>query len=197
MQSISCEGCGQQTPPFDIVHFGPTDGKYRDICGRCFNTHVASLVGLDDFEHVRLDPISMIDISGTAHEFHFRTHLFGSGVTLDAFELADGVPSGYQFRVMGEPDDDLWQLMARLVEKMRRALALQHIENTPLGVHVTDRNVVRGRVESSDAENDWDLNIPTVVIDGREVSWADFGRMLAAYEGWQFKLEMVDLSDEV
>ena len=95
MQSISCEGCGQQTPPFDIVHFGPTDGKYRDLCGRCFNTHVASLVGLNDFEHVRLDPISMFDNGGTAHEFHFRTHLFGSGVTLDAFELADGVPSGY------------------------------------------------------------------------------------------------------
>ena len=196
MQSISCEGCGQLTPPFDIVHFGPTDGKYRDLCGRCFNTHVASQVGLDDFEHVRLEPISMIDISGTAHEFHFRTHLFGSGVTLDAFELADGVPSGYQFRVMGEPDDDLWRLMARLVEKMRRALALQHIEEGPLGLHVNARHVVRGLVESSDADDDIYRPVPMVVIDGRKVSWADFGHMLAAYEGWQFKLEMVDLSDE-
>ena len=53
---------------------------------------------------------------------------------------------------------------------------------------------MRGRI-------DWDESAvertPLLVIDGREISWNDFGRMLSAFEGWQFKLEIVDRSDEV
>ena len=36
-----------------------------------------------------------------------------------------------------------------------------------------------------------------VVIDGREISWDELGRMVAAFEGWQFKLELRDLSEEI
>ena len=36
-----------------------------------------------------------------------------------------------------------------------------------------------------------------VVIDGREISWDELGRMVAAFEGWQFKLEFPDLSEEI
>jgi hypothetical protein len=39
--------------------------------------------------------------------------------------------------------------------------------------------------------------MPLLVIDGREVSWEEFGRMLAAFEGWQFRMEIVDPSDGV
>jgi hypothetical protein len=35
------------------------------------------------------------------------------------------------------------------------------------------------------------------VIDGRELTWDDFGRLLSSYEGWQFKLEIRDRTDEV
>jgi prevent-host-death family protein len=34
-------------------------------------------------------------------------------------------------------------------------------------------------------------------IDGRPVTWEAFGRMLLRYEGWQFKLEIYDLSEEI
>ena len=39
--------------------------------------------------------------------------------------------------------------------------------------------------------------LPIFVIDGREISWDELGRMVAAFEGWQFKLEFRDRSDEV
>ena len=38
---------------------------------------------------------------------------------------------------------------------------------------------------------------PMLVIDGREISWDELGRMVATFEGWQFKLEFRDLSEEV
>jgi hypothetical protein len=38
--------------------------------------------------------------------------------------------------------------------------------------------------------------MPLVVIDGREISWEQFGRMLMTFEGWQFKLQILDRSEE-
>ena len=39
--------------------------------------------------------------------------------------------------------------------------------------------------------------MPLLVIDGREVSWEEFGRMLMTFEEWQFWMEIVDESEEV
>jgi hypothetical protein len=36
-----------------------------------------------------------------------------------------------------------------------------------------------------------------LVIDGRQVTWEQFGRMLMTFEGWQFKLEIKDPTEEV
>jgi hypothetical protein len=33
--------------------------------------------------------------------------------------------------------------------------------------------------------------------DGREFTWEEFGRMDFTFEGWQFKLEFKDRSEEV
>ena len=35
-----------------------------------------------------------------------------------------------------------------------------------------------------------------VIIDRRRVEWTDFGAMLMAFEGWQFRLELLDPSNE-
>lgn len=43
----------------------------------------------------------------------------------------------------------------------------------------------------------WDGRVPLMVVDGREISWERFGQMLMSHEGWQFKLEISDPSDEV
>jgi hypothetical protein len=136
----------------------------------------------------------MIDGRGIEHEFLFRSRLFGPGMAIDAFELRDGIPAGYEFRVIGDPNDDPLELLGKLVGKMRRALALTHLEDTDHGPQVNGRLVLRGTVDSDPGKSH---RVPMVVIDGREISWNRLGRMVAALEGWQFKLEFRDRSEEV
>ena len=76
----------------------------------------------------------------------------------------------------------------------RRALALTHLDDSDHGPYVNDRLILRGTVDSNPNE---EHRVPMVVIDGREISWDDFGRVVSAFEGWQFKLEFRDLSEEV
>jgi len=167
---------------------------YRQLCSRCFNAELAKLGGLNKFEHVQFEPVTLTDTRGETHEFHFRTHLFGTGVCLEAFELRDGYPAGYRFQVIGDPEDELLTLLGRLIEKMRRALSLKHVEDGELGLQIAEHQIVRGLIEWDEA---YDGRVPLLVIDGREITWEEFGRMLMTFEGWQFKLEIRDMSEEL
>jgi hypothetical protein len=192
-QQIHCDGCGQITPSYDIVSYGSMERGYRELCSQCFNQEVAKLGGLDTFEHPRFEPVGLPDCTGKVHEFHFRTRLYGPRVALDAFELRGGHPSGYQFQIIGDPEDDLLLLLGRLIEKIRRALSTKHLIDSDHGLQIADR-VVRGKVEWDEAE---DGRVPLLIIDGREITWEDFGRMLMSFEGWQFKLNIADKSEEL
>jgi hypothetical protein len=189
----ACEGCGEKVPSYDIVNVGSADRSYRHLCTQCFNAEVAHTHRLENFENFRLDRIVLTDVKGKAHEFHFRTHLFGAMVSLEAFELKRGAPSGYQFQILGDPDEEILSLLARLIERMRRALAVKHLKNGKYGLQIADQTV-RGRI-GSDKESG--VRTPMLTIDGQEISWEEFGRMLMTFEGWQFRMEIADRSEEV
>lgn len=179
----------------DGISYGSIETGYRELCSHCFNEEVAREGGLD-FQHVQFQPFVMRDAAGVEHEFHFRLRLLGDRVILETFELdEEGDPGGYQFAVMGEPEGDLFELMGQLVERMRRALAQRHLESDEHygGLHIRDF-LVRGRITWDEDE---DGRVPLLVIDGQTITWEQFGRMLMSYEGWQFKLEILDRSKEV
>jgi len=115
-------------------------------------------------------------------------------VTLDAFEVQDGDRAGYQFQIIGDPEEDMFAMLGRMVEKIRKALSVKHIRNAGdgHGLQIADMTV-RGRIECDLSE---DIRMPCVVVDGQEISWKDFGRMIISFEGWQFKLEILDRSEE-
>ena len=78
-----CEACGTAVPSYDVVSYGSIDRGYRELCTRCFNAEVASVLGLERFEHVQLQPIVMMDCAGEKHEFHFGIRLLGHVMALE------------------------------------------------------------------------------------------------------------------
>ena len=48
-------------PAYDVVSYGSIERGYCTLCTRCFNAEVASALGLEHFEHVRLEPVVMTD----------------------------------------------------------------------------------------------------------------------------------------
>jgi hypothetical protein len=190
---VSCDACGTAVPAYDVVNYGSMQQGYRELCSRCFNLEVASALGLERFEHVHLQPIVMTDCAGERHEFQFQMRLLGSMMALDAFEIKAGMPRGYQFQILGEPEDEPLSLLARLVERMRGSLSVKYLVSSEHGTQIADQTVC-GQIE-------WDASadgrVPLLVIDGQEVSWEELGRMLMSFEGWQFRLAIRDRSEEV
>ena len=149
-QQIRCASCGQITPSYEIVNYGSMEHGYRQLCRQCLNTEMAEAMGLEGFEHAKFEPVGLADCTGEVHEFHFRTNLFGTGVALDAFELRDGDPAGYQFQIIGDPEDDLLVLLGQLIQKIRRGLSTKHVVDGQHGLQIADDRVVRGKIEWDD-----------------------------------------------
>ena len=106
-----CESCGVAPRPFDSVLYGSFGEPSRLLCGRCFNRETARRGGLVDFEHIEFEPLTMSDARGREHVFQFRTHLFAAGVTIDAIEFNEDQSEGYCFKVIGDEEGDLFELL--------------------------------------------------------------------------------------
>ena len=141
-----CHTCRAPIAGYDSVHFGSIETGYRDLCSRCFNEEVAERGDLD-FQHVNFEPVEMADAAGKSHRFHFRLHLLGDRVSLEAFELKDGAPGGYQFQMLDEAEADLYAVMGQLIARMRRALAQQHLEHERGRRFSIKDFLVRGRID--------------------------------------------------
>jgi hypothetical protein len=196
MKRVRCTQCRSLTAPWDLVHIAQSDEeKYKPYCIDCSNRMMADRTGLKDFQAVPFESMQLTDASGNRHWFHFRTRLFGPGIALDAFEFPDAYGGGYRFQVIGKPDDDQMQLFATLLEKMRRALGNTHLAPAGNRWHIAEHGTVRGRIAAEKKpRRGWE---PVVVIDGKAFPWDTFGQMLLSYEGFQFKLELRSMSDEI
>jgi hypothetical protein len=189
-----CAACGTNMPQYDTVNTTNEGLNGRLLCTACFNSEMAHHTGIDDFGSIKFEPVHLIDANGVAHEFHFRTLLFGDKLSLESFEsTSEEEPSGYRFQTIGDPLEDQFVLLGKLIEKMRRSLAVIHTRVTDLGLQIID-DTVRGRIEWDGSD---DSHMPCAIIDGRRVEWDELGHMLMMFEGWQFKLEVRDPSDEV
>jgi len=165
----------------------------RFLCTRCYNESISEAIGLD-FEHLAFHPIILADKDSEKHTFHFQTRLLGDKVTIQALEIKNNAPKGYEFSIYGDAEDDLFGLFTKLVDRMGRELKRKHIEPGDLTrYNITEEDIVRGHITWDD---ETDGEVPCLVIDGKELSWHEFGRMLMAYEGFHFKLEIFEGDEE-
>lgn len=188
-----CQRCGQEVPGFDSVSVTYKDGS-KNFCNRCFNEIIATEWQID-FHHPEFLPLILLDVDGGVHTFHFRTWFTPVGtLAIDGFELIDGQEGGHQYCVRGDPEEDPRILFKKLYERMKRELARKHIEETDHGLQITDLRTVRAIIG---CDLDQDPTLPMLVIDGRNVRWQEFGRMLMTCEGWRFKLQVYGNSEEM
>jgi hypothetical protein len=198
MPGSACFRCGTVTSPHDVVSVASGDGVFRSLCSRCFNTEMAHHAELHAFQNPEFAPVRLADADGVVHEFHVRSVLFGDRLSLEAFEVASGDEDcmNFCFQNLGDPRSEPFELLGNLVQKVKRALATRHLVEHAGNLEMAG-TVIRGRIEwDSGQESRARGRLPCVVIDGRRVDWTEFGAMLMAFEGWQFRIELVDPSDE-
>lgn len=186
-----CTWCNKKTPAYNSILIPGETRNFR-VCLHCYNQEISKVAGIE-YDQVQLHPVILKDRDDMDHKFHFSLKLMGDIQLLKAVEMQDGRPCGYEFSMTGETSDGIFLLFSNLYTKMLTALDQKHIsKNLDTGQwQITPENRVKGQIRFS-RESNGSSGTPAICIDGKILSWEEFGRMLVTYEGFNFKLHIID-----
>jgi hypothetical protein len=178
-----CGRCGRILRPGEtIIVAGP-----GELCLACFNAEMAQQLNVD-FDDTRLAPVVLNDHDGAPHTFEIRSRLAPTGHVMEAIEVPLPERGGYRFAILADFGADAWDLLQRLYQKMRAAMAIRHIARTEHGWQIIDRSLT-GRIEW---DPDTEGTTPALVVDGQALSWDEVGRMLITFEGFTLEARVED-----
>ncbi len=192
-----CDECGQTKTSLGFVGLSSHEGDTsRHLCSECFNRDYMREAGLPELETVYFDPITRSDSVGKKHMFHFVVHM-STGLGIRAFEWTDDGPGGYEFFVLEHPETPVREAYQRLVAKIEAGLAVRYVGSSDFPGAAASQNrlyLIGSAVNGRIAERD---GVPTVVVDGREYTWEEFGEFLSPHTGFNFRLECFDASASI
>jgi len=179
-----CDKCGRDLKAGESISVTGVGER----CDECFNEEIAARMGVE-FDHTPLEPIELADADGVVHRFQIKSLLVATGREMVAEEVPRPERGGFRFAVLGDYEADAWELFRRLYDKMKREIAVRHVEHTEFGWQLTKGERLVGRIE-------WDEEtggaIPLLVVDGRAYSWDEVGRMLMTFEGFTLYARVED-----
>lgn len=94
-----------------------------------------------------------------------------------------GRPGAPRFEVFGAHNADPRELLDTLRQRLEREIATLYLEPSPLTGHWSAAGTqVAGRLTEDERGE------PTVIVDGRRLSWEHFGQALRPLDGWESRI---------
>lgn len=177
-----CAACG--APGAEIA----LDGTL--LCDRCADRRIAAHTGWAELPDPP-GPQVILGPDGRAHTMAIRLHRVPTGVLAEAVEVVPGHGEGHHVQVIGAHDVDVPMLVEQLQAQIRDQIATTYLEPNPHRPGWLLRgSEVRARLVWAEQDGPY-----AVVVDGRTLSWEEFGRALEPFEGWQIHLQVEDIDD--
>ena len=160
------------------------------FCLGCHNRKMAAQNGVDDAAFRYPAEASFTDKDGSLHFFHLTHMYIGSKIRWQAEEVG----GDYEIVTLEEANESPQAQIGRFFQKIADTLWNRTMSeyHTPLGT-----------VHSLEEHGNIDIRYSTekgevcFVIDGRQVSLEELGRMLETYEGFTLQYQIRDKSEDV
>ncbi len=183
--SVTCIDCGM-----DALFSTILDGE-GPLCDACADARLSDVTG---YPRLPAPPPSemIVGPDRRRHKIDYRIWRSPGGIAVEAVETRN---RGYHVEVVGSQFDDVPALVERVRSRIRERIGRLELERSSLDGHWTMAGwEVNGRFEWNE-----DSDLYDVVIDGRRLTWEEFGEMVDSFEGWEFKLSIntEGLPDEV
>jgi hypothetical protein len=183
-----CERCGCNEVK---VHF-KMDEITKHLCNDCYNELMS-----EELE-VNIEPLietfSLKDYQGISRTFNVERRLHTIGIYMEASE---NIEFGYKFAVYGELDCNQIELLHKLIEKTRRGLGEQQVETKVFPNEQSYKSILNDQFTGIIEYDETSDGTPLVIIDGKPFTWEQVGKMVMSYEGFQIRVRMYDITDDV
>jgi hypothetical protein len=175
-----CIGCGSVPAQTWLGGQGP-------LCDGCFDERISAATGWPRLP-APPPPVVVAGPDGCGHRLRIRLWRTPGGISAEAVEQLPGGDGddGFQVKVFGEHDADPAVLLAELDERVRAEVGRQYLERGHHAGWQVAGLEVAGRVSAS-ADGP-----PDVVVDGRRLSWEEFGQAVSSLDGWWFRMTFGD-----
>jgi len=151
------------------------------VCDRCFNTLISERTGWPDLPQPEPAEEQLRGSDGRRHHIRYALRRSPGGIAVYAEESDAPETEGYRFMLVGSQTSDPKRLIRELRAKAHIEVSRQYVERDRDRWQLTGTEV-RGQIgEVPDGP-------PGVFIDGRVLSWEDFGCALSSFTGWEFRL---------
>lgn len=125
---------------------------------------------------------------------HFKISTFPvpSGILSEAIEVVgDEKDEPYTFSILSPFDSDIENVELKLKAKIKRGINKRYLTTDGSGYELRNDEMA-GRFEWSSKNDETSL-----IVDGKRISMGQLEKILAPYEGFQFRLQIIDPSDEI
>jgi len=177
----SCADCGAR-PAIIILDSTP-------LCDRCHDARISEQTGWPRLPEPP-PPETIAGPDGQRHHIAYRVWRSPGGIAVEASE-GERSFEGYHAQVVGEHESDVATLVEQVKAAIRERVARQDLKLSPSGYMIMAGNELLGRFVWRDDGMPYG-----VVVDGREVSWEEFGRAMEPFEGWEFRISIDGLADD-
>ena len=158
----------------------------------CYNTLMAEELDIDLPELPK--NFVAYDMHGVKRIFEVERQIMHTAILLTASERWE---HGYEFVVDGELEVNQLKLFEQLIEKTTRGLAETYLETGKFPSDESYTYVKQNQLKGVLAYDSATPEAPLVIIDGKPYTWNEVGHLLQAFEGFQVKIVMKDLADEL
>jgi hypothetical protein len=178
----TCADCGAQ-PSRILLATVP-------LCDRCFDARISASHGYPRLPEPPA-PETIAGPDGRRHRIVYRLWRSPGGIAVEAGE-GDRSSDGYFVQVVGPHDADVSMLVERVKAAIRRRIGRLDLELSPSSDHwIIAGDDLTGRLVWREDGEPYG-----VVVDGRYLTWEEFGRALEPFEGWEFRLTFDDGPDD-
>lgn len=189
MDKIICDRCGKNQNGM-IVITAPS-GEIN-LCRDCHNDELAEAMGVENFKNF-IKTYQLEDADGELHVFEIQKEIFPMGIKWVANEIKN---SGYQFGFYAKLEDNPVECLQKLYRKINMGLSKKYVKKEQIEgqrIYSLSEDMLEGRIEWDDEYNG---EIPKIVIDGKTYSWHQVGKMLMSYEGWNVVMKISEMGED-
>ncbi len=128
--------------------------------------------------------------------FKISTFPCPGGLLSEAIEVVKNNKSEpYEFSILSPFDSDIEYAELQLKAKIKRGINKKYLSSNHGFLTLKDNDELVGRISwNSDPDKTDDSMV--LIVDGKKITKEVFWRILSQYEGWTFKLTIVDRTKE-
>lgn len=190
---LKCNICGEKNKQLNFINLTHANLEYETICIKCYNSQIAEIIDIE-LDHIEETTFDIIDAYGNLRKFDIRQLIVPTGISLAACETKDDAENYfYSINVLGDIECNQKELYEKLITKVKKEMSRKQLDPKSGYKDLISDSAIGEFLWDEDSED----NVTKVRIDGKELSWIEFGRIFNKYEGFRFKIEVFDKTEDI